>query len=137
MPKSSLKLLYWSMLIGGIYDTIFALPIMIMPEWCGQFIGIRCPASPFDFYVRFAAMFLLILAVGYFFSLHKLERNRSMVNMMIISRSIGFVFMTGYTTLPPPNGRMDLPFLFMGLGDLAFVLWHVWGKLRAGEALQA
>lgn len=135
MAKNSLKLLWWSMLVGGIYDAVFALPILFFPDACGKILGIRCPGVPFDYYVRFAALFLLIIACGYFFSLRSLERNRSMVNMMIISRSLGFIFMAGYATLPPPGIRMESAWLYMGLGDLIFALWHIWGKSRAGAEL--
>ena len=135
MTKDRLGLLRWSMLIGGIYDAVFALPILFAPDACGRILGIRCPGIPFDFYVRFAALFLLAIALGYFFSLRNLERNRSMVNMMIISRSLGFIFMAGYATLPPPGIRMEMAFLYLGLGDLIFALWHIWGKSRAGDEL--
>ena len=123
------------MLCGGIYDALFSIPILFFPAWCGGIIGIRCPGPPFDYYVKFAALFLLVIAIGYFFSLHNLERNRSMVNMMIISRSLGFIFMAGHATMPPPGLRMEMTYLYLGIGDLIFALWHIWGKSRAGTEL--
>jgi len=116
--KRKYRWLSRSMLWGGVYDAIFGLPILLIPSQTGAFINIACPANPF--YVRFCGLFLLILALGYFIAWRNIEGNLGLVRMMIVSRSMGFIFMGGFAIF----GALGKTFIALAVGDFLFALLH-------------
>ena len=119
MPKT--KKYRWlgrSMLWGGIYDLLFGLPILLIPGQMGVILQIKCPEN--SFYVRYCGLFLLILAVGYLIAWRDISKNLGIARMMVVSRSLGFIFMLEFSIW----GGMGLTFLLLAVGDLVFGLIH-------------
>jgi len=108
-----------SMLWGGIYDLAFGLPILLFPVQVGELLNIACPENPF--YVRFCGLFLLILSMGYFIAWRDIHQNLGIVRLMIISRTLGFLFMGGFALL----GGMETVFYLLAGADLLFALLHL------------
>lgn len=106
------------MLWGGIYDLLFGLPILLMPKQMGDILQINCPENLF--YVRFCGLFLLILAVGYLLAWRDINKNLGIARMMVVSRSLGLIFMLGFSIW----GGMGLTFLLLAVGDLIFAFMH-------------
>jgi hypothetical protein len=113
-----------SMLWGGIYDLLFGLPILLIPRQMGAILQIKCPENPI--YVRYCGLFLLILAVGYLIAWRDINKNLGIARMMVVSRSLGFIFMLEFSIW----GGMGLTFLFLAVGDLVFGLTHMIFLLR-------
>jgi hypothetical protein len=107
------------MLWGAIYDLLFGLPILISPGRVGALLHINCPENPF--YVRYCALFLLILAVGYLIAWRNIEKNLGIARLMVASRSLGFVFMLGFFIW----GGVEVAFLYLAVADLAFAVLHL------------
>ncbi|RLC45101.1 MAG: hypothetical protein DRH44_00310 [Candidatus Coatesbacteria bacterium] len=115
---SKYRWLRFTMLLGGLYDLIFSIPILFLPEKAGTLLNIKCPENPF--YVKFCGLFIFILSIGYFIAYSDIEKGIRIVLMMIISRFLGFVFMIYFALF----GGMVNTFIYLALFDLSFSVAH-------------
>jgi hypothetical protein len=113
------RFLRLSMLIGAIYDTIFGIGLLFFTGFSSKILSIPCPDNPF--YVKFIGIFLFILSFGYILAWIDIKNSLNIVKMMILSRTLGFVFMFTYTL----TGTQPGVFYILAFGDLFFAFVHL------------
>ena len=117
-----LGLLRWSLLIGAVYDVVFAMIMVLAPELPARMLDLPMPGSPFYLWVM--AVLLAMLAAVYALTAWDPICYRGAIVVAIVGRSLGaFALGAGAITL-------GLPGLWpLALADLAFGLAHAIGWL--------
>ena len=126
MPADRFQALALAMGFGAIYDLAFGLAILVAPATCSELLRIPLPDDPF--YLRLAALLLLILGAVYLLPARDPERFHAIAPIAASGRVAGAALFA----LAWSQGR-PLAYLLLGVADLAIALVTLaaWAKTRA------
>ena len=118
-----------SMLVGALYDLLFAAAILVIPGTAAGWLGLPMPADPV--YLQLNGVLLVLLGASYLLPAVDPRRYEGVVRVAIGGRFLGFLYF-----LKVFWGGGVATFLALGLGDLAFSLLHALLWLAARKATQ-
>jgi len=111
--------------LGGLYDLLFGVAIVVFTRPAAELLGIRVPDEPVYLYLN--GVFLLILGAVYIAASRDPERYPAVPPIAAVGRLLGcFLFAWVWRGGGPPA------FLSLGLGDLALgiVTFAAWRRAR-------
>ena len=114
-----------SMAAGSLYDAIFAIINLFVPQWGAWFFEIQLPDQ--QVYLRFTGVFLLILALFYMLPVIHPGSYLGNVVVAILGRTAGAVFLLAAALL----FAQPRAFLVLGAADFAFAAIHAFYLSRA------
>ncbi len=114
-----------SLVLGSLYDLVFAGLTLVAPEAGARLLRIPLPED--QLYLRFTGVFLILLALFYLLPAIHPGRYLGNVVVAIAGRAMGGAFLLTAVLLH------DRPraFLLLGAGDLVFAVLHAWLLSRA------
>jgi hypothetical protein len=126
------RALGWSLRLGALYDSTFALLMVAAPRLPARFLGLPLPPLPSGaFYLWIMAVLLLMLSSLYLLAAADPARHAGVVAVATAGRALGGVaFLAAALGAPGLSGLYPL-----AAADLAFAIahasfWRGWGSLR-------
>lgn len=117
MSGSKLRVTMW---IGGVYDAVLGLSVILALEPLSRILPVPFPAEPF--YARMQGVVLCGLAAFYLFAAHDLEKNLRNVAGAIFIRGAGGLYLAGYAA----TGKIAPFFHVFAWVDVGFAALHLW-----------
>lgn len=120
LPSRSryLRLLQVSLVVGALYDLVFAALMVLAPEVPQRMLGLTPPADAY--YLWLIAVFLTMLALFYLLAAYDPVAYEGNIQVAIVGRTLGALALFAGTF-----GRPDLWGLYpLAAGDLFFALAH-------------
>lgn len=119
-----------SLVVGAVFDLVFALGILYTPELAARLLRLPLPREMI--YLRLTAILLVILAMFYLVSASALERVPALAAVAAAGRLLGCLFFVRVWM-----GGAPFAFLTFAVADALLAGAHggflLWGTARAGK----
>jgi len=122
----ALLLLQGGLVVGALYDSLFALLIVALPELPARLLGLPIPEETYLLWLQ--AVFLLMLSAFYLLAAYDPVAYGGNVAVAILGRGAGFLVLTAAALGNPAWGGL-WP---LALADLFFAVCHAlaWWPIR-------
>ncbi len=127
LRRGGLRALSITLILGAVYDFLFAALILAAPRSLSQALALPLPGEPF--YLRVLAVLLAMAGAVYLVAARRPGELAPLVWIAVVGRFAGFAVMAASALHRPELTGLWLP----ASGDLAFSLAHLatgWRLLR-------